>query len=152
MLTHKWTTTGTENCYKCGCISNPLIHCTDVVVVVEEKQTGPSKTTRLYSRLHIYIWTHVHYQILQVRRSHKGAMELQWELWNSWGYCVFMGGADSQAGSMKTMDVVYSCSAFNLLTEPCGCPCKLQHCLITLSVFYLASAQENRETCLTENL
>lgn len=62
------------------------------------------------------------------------------------------GGADSQAGSMKTMYVAYSRSAFNLLTEPCACPCKLQRCLITLSVFYLASAPENRETCLAENI
>lgn len=44
------------------------------------------------------------------------------------------------------------CTSFNLLSEPCARPCKLQSYLITLSVFLTAfcSVGGKRETCPTE--
>lgn len=117
-----------------------------VEVVAEEEQTGIYTTARLYHHMHSY--THIHTVFfLQVQHSHSSITESCWELWNLSACC-----SGRQADLMKTTDVAYSSTAFNLLTEPCACPCKLQHCLITLSVLYLASAWQRRigETCLTE--
>lgn len=96
-----------------------------MVVVVEEKQTGISETTRLYSRLHIYIRTHVHYQTLQVRRSHNGIMELQWELWNSCGY-VFLSGGGQTARQVQWKQWLWHIAAV-LLT------CSLSHVLVLVN-------------------
>lgn len=108
-----------------------------VEVVAEEEQTGIYTTARLNHHMHSYTYTHRFF--LQVRHSHSSITESCGELWN---LCVCC--SSRQADLMKTMDVAYSSTAFNLLTEPCSCPCKLRDCLITLSVWYLASAWQRR--------
>lgn len=128
-------------------IYNPLIRCTDGWSSSRrrtDRNLYNSKTLPSYAL--VYTYTHCVF-FLQVQHSHSSITESCWELWNLSACC-----SGRQADLMKTTDVAYSSTAFNLLTEPCACPCKLRHCLITLSVLYLASAWQRRfgETCLTE--
>lgn len=56
---------------------------------------------------------------------------------------------------MKAMDCMARlCTSFNLLSEPCARPCKLQSYLITLSVFFtgFCSVGGKRKTCPTEDV
>lgn len=140
--THKWTTTGVEKCYICKCesIINPLTCCTDggsrrrkTSRNLYNSKTLPSSTLPV-----------VVYILKSCRCSTVTAESMSQS--KSSGICVivFLWGPGRQADLMKTMDVAYSSTAFNLLTEPCVCPCTLQHCLITLSVLYLASVWEKR--------
>lgn len=141
-VTHKWRTTGVEKCYKCKCesIYNPLISCTDGGSSSRRKTNRNLYNNKTLPSESTYAFVHIH-SLKSCRCGTVTAASMSYG--ESSGICVyivFLWGPDRQADLMKTMDVAYSSTNFNLLTEPCACPCKLQHCLITLSVLYLASA------------
>lgn len=159
MPTHKWTTTGGGKCYKCEyeCIYNPLQSSVQMVVVVGKKPKQESVQQQDFThRPHMCIHTHLHTQMLQAWCSHNKITESQWEWWNLCVCCVwgglfdFFGGVGvvgGQAGRqaewkqwmwpIAALLLTCSLSHVRVLVQ-------LQRCLITFSVFYLASARYRR--------